>query len=289
MSERRSESTGYKTMTDREKIAQIIAPHMRLTSFNPDNETQELNKLYALEVADAILAALAALSEGEAVQGVVGEIDEKFQHLKLPLTHERIHTGEYWICSPNDSDHEHRGATEPIAEMSGWGEDLDACAEFFVMVANNWPTLRKSLSPIRESDKVQYLIWSGEHECYWRPDASGYTKRICEAGRYSLEDAKKRTSHCGPEKRIEIEPIAALSPIRGWRPIESAPKDGSVILVARYDETFGWVRGTAYWVDDLGGNWLSRGVSGPADGLGLAHPTHWKPFDPPPPPIDGGE
>ena len=67
----------------------------------------------------------------------------------------------------------------------------------------------------------------------------------------------------------------------GWRDISSAPRDGSTILIARYDETFGWVRGTSQWVDDLGGNWLSRGVRGVADGLGLAHPTHWKPFDPP--------
>lgn len=40
----------------REKIAAKIAPHMRLISFNPDCETQEQNKQYALEVADTVLA-----------------------------------------------------------------------------------------------------------------------------------------------------------------------------------------------------------------------------------------
>lgn len=40
----------------REKIAAKIAPHMRLTSFNPDCETQERNKQYALEVADSVIA-----------------------------------------------------------------------------------------------------------------------------------------------------------------------------------------------------------------------------------------
>ena len=49
---------------------------------------------------------------------------------------------------------------------------------------------------LRESDKVEYLIWSGEHNAYWMPDASGYSCRIRDAGRYSLEDAKRRTSHC---------------------------------------------------------------------------------------------
>jgi len=66
----------------------------------------------------------------------------------------------------------------------------------------------------QESDKVEYLIWSGEHNAYWRPDGAGYSTRIRDAGRYTLEDAKKRTNHCGPEKKIEIEPIAA-QPIGG--------------------------------------------------------------------------
>jgi hypothetical protein len=50
------------------------------------------------------------------------------------------------------------------------------------------------------------VIWSDEHRAYWRPDAAGYTKDIAKAGRYARQDATRRTSHCGPEKAIEIRP-----------------------------------------------------------------------------------
>ena len=42
----------------REKIAAKLAPHMLMYTFDPDCETQERNRQYALDVADAILALL---------------------------------------------------------------------------------------------------------------------------------------------------------------------------------------------------------------------------------------
>lgn len=36
-----------------------------------------------------------------------------------------------------------------------------------------------------------YLIWSNEHNAWWRPDGKGYTRVIENAGRYSREDAMK--------------------------------------------------------------------------------------------------
>ncbi len=65
------------------------------------------------------------------------------------------------------------------------------------------------------------LIWSGEHGCYWRPDAAGYTTRLSAAGIYERSEAERLTAHCGPEKRIELEPHpqSAL--------IERAERDGS--------------------------------------------------------------
>lgn len=53
-------------------------------------------------------------------------------------------------------------------------------------------------------------IWSGEHGCYWRPNAHGYTSRIGQAGVYPRELAERLTHHCGPEKRIELEPAVAV-------------------------------------------------------------------------------
>ncbi|MET0423626.1 MAG: hypothetical protein ABW046_07120 [Actinoplanes sp.] len=36
---------------------------------------------------------------------------------------------------------------------------------------------------------MSYLIWSHQHNAWWRPDARGYTGRISEAGRYTREQA----------------------------------------------------------------------------------------------------
>ena len=53
-------------------------------------------------------------------------------------------------------------------------------------------------------------IWSGEHNAYWRHNASGYTVRASAAGIYTRSDAEAFTNHCGPEKRIELEPVIAI-------------------------------------------------------------------------------
>lgn len=45
-------------------------------------------------------------------------------------------------------------------------------------------------------------IWSDQWGSYWRPDGSGYTRNINEAGIYTLDDAIRRSGHCGPEKQI---------------------------------------------------------------------------------------
>ena len=49
-----------------------------------------------------------------------------------------------------------------------------------------------------------FYIYSGEHNAYWRPDASGYTTNLEEAGRYSLTEAHRKTNHCCPKKQIKI-------------------------------------------------------------------------------------
>lgn len=50
------------------------------------------------------------------------------------------------------------------------------------------------------------LIWSGEHQAWWRAPANGYTSDIFAAGVYPRSEARARTSHCGPEKRIRLQP-----------------------------------------------------------------------------------
>lgn len=63
-----------------------------------------------------------------------------------------------------------------------------------------------------------------------------------------------------------------------WLTIDSAPRTGARIRVAREDVDFGIIEGTAAWKPEFGGGWLARGDGrAVADGLGLAHPTHWLP------------
>jgi hypothetical protein len=92
-----------------------------------------------------------------------------------------------------------------------------------------------------------------------------------------------------PEKKKLLRAaIERLSAGRGWRLIESAPKDGTPVLVARHHVDFGWVRGWAHWEDVRGiSGWISRGFFEVVSNLGLAHPTHWQPL--PAPPSEQGE
>lgn len=39
---------------------------------------------------------------------------------------------------------------------------------------------------------MRFLIWSFDHNQWWRPNGRGYTCNQSEAGRYTLEDLKKQ-------------------------------------------------------------------------------------------------
>lgn len=48
----------------------------------------------------------------------------------------------------------------------------------------------------------KWLIWSNEHDAWWRPNHAGYTFKVVEAGLYSYAEALKITAQanlaCGP-------------------------------------------------------------------------------------------
>lgn len=42
---------------------------------------------------------------------------------------------------------------------------------------------------IEASESKEWLVWSNEHNAFWRPDCSGYTRHYSSAGRYTIENA----------------------------------------------------------------------------------------------------
>jgi hypothetical protein len=83
------------------------------------------------------------------------------------------------------------------------------------------------------------------------------------------------------ESLLEAKRVSQPAP-SGWQPIESAPKDGTHVLV--YRELPPWrVMGTGYWCEVAGvSGWICRGISDPPGNLGLSAPTHWMPLPPAP-------
>lgn len=51
----------------------------------------------------------------------------------------------------------------------------------------------------------QYLIWSYEHDRWWRPGGHGYTTELAEAGRYSRAEAARIVAHANT---VRVEEIA---------------------------------------------------------------------------------
>jgi len=71
-----------------------------------------------------------------------------------------------------------------------------------------------------------------------------------------------------------------------WQPIETAPKDGSRIVIGAHVRDWGFVRGVGYWVDVRGiQGWVPTAAFSEVPGvLGLGHPTHWHPLSATPSP-----
>ena len=57
----------------------------------------------------------------------------------------------------------------------------------------------------------EYLIWSIEHDAWWRPGEMGYTTTLREAGRYSKHQASVIVGHANLVKFHEcMIPVEAL-------------------------------------------------------------------------------
>lgn len=78
-----------------------------------------------------------------------------------------------------------------------------------------------------------------------------------------------------------LQALSAPAADDGWRPIETAPKDGTDVLVCLSDTV-----AIAHWSKGLGGSgWLDDSGAGHHDYwnyVGLISPTHWRPLPAPP-------
>jgi hypothetical protein len=99
-------------------------------------------------------------------------------------------------------------------------------------------------------------------------------------------------SHASPQKDDDMSnALVALPPaerasdadLRGdlWRPIETAPKDGTHVLLWCVDLDGSSGRAEAgSWHDHYGGSWWDRGME-----YTLSHPRYWMPLPSPPAPV----
>lgn len=98
--------------------------------------------------------------------------------------------------------------------------------------------------------------------------------------RASPGSAGSGATRSAPEAAISVASSPSVTPPDAWQPIETAPRDGSEILVGDFKETdvedhcYGvvfWREGK--WTDGLGPAWAWSGEF---------YPTHWMPLPSPP-------
>src|SRR4051812_39839568 len=57
------------------------------------------------------------------------------------------------------------------------------------------------------------LIWSIQHDAWWKPGSLGYTHHVAEAGRYSVDEAARILQQCNLIQVNECKvPLAAVEP-----------------------------------------------------------------------------
>jgi hypothetical protein len=104
------------------------------------------------------------------------------------------------------------------------------------------------------------------------------------ADTFNQDEPTRAMIVCGYVNGYKVAHDAALEAACSWRPMESAPKDGTSILAsgleygkgpARYTSVCFWHKG--YWVEDSN-----------TEGESLDYLTHWMPLPAPPKPGEGG-
>lgn len=81
------------------------------------------------------------------------------------------------------------------------------------ITANAYDQVDEMITSLRSTILADgWLVWSCEHEVWWKPNSCGYTARIDEAGRYSLADARARCKMRSPRASSKPDEVAVPSP-----------------------------------------------------------------------------
>ncbi len=88
-----------------------------------------------------------------------------------------------------------------------------------------------------------WLIYSREHNMFWRPNSAGYTWEIEEAGRYTFEEAhsrcedRDRQDDGGPSEIAVVAP-EAIKAAPEWEPTDEQVEAGARELMrSRWERT----------------------------------------------------
>jgi hypothetical protein len=72
-----------------------------------------------------------------------------------------------------------------------------------------------------------YVIWSFEHDAWWRPGRQGYTPMLAEAGHYAEQEAMAIVSQAN---QYASEPMELA--VRSWAVTHVVDPDGATLALA---------------------------------------------------------
>ena len=92
------------------------------------------------------------------------------------------------------------------------------------------PSLKQYMGKVR--------IWSNEWNLWWGKNSNGYTDNKNHAGIYTIEEALKKSGHCGPEKGIVYYHVYDQDDPEGYEKLGKAYADIKIERV-RQDSLWG--------------------------------------------------
>lgn len=76
-------------------------------------------------------------------------------------------------------------------------------------------------------DEKKWMIWSIEHDAWWRPNSSGYTHHVAAAGLYSFEEALRITAGANWGQEPVVDDTSEGERYHRGRPLEAMVRQDS--------------------------------------------------------------